>query len=221
MIGADQITLWAVCGRPDPLLLDRTLRVLRYCESLAPWSAKVLFTVSNPEHYPKTEHGLRVIQIPEFEWNQWQIFVGKTISSFLTGYAWSLRVDEDGFPVEPSLWHEGFMDYDYVGSPWPHSGLVGSGGCALSSHVFNHAVGQLPWYDGKDNFDEFVCRVHRQKMLELGIKFAPPEVAIKFCTESTDQKEKSFAFHGRRHAPEKYRLAWEKLEAWEKSAGWK
>lgn len=220
MTDAGQICLWSVCGQADPLLLESTLRVLRYTNSLASWRHKILFTVIEPTHYLRVD-GLQIQQIPLIEnRTQWQIFIGRMISASLVEYPYSLCVHADGFPIDVEMWHPQFLDYDYLGAPWPHDGLVGSGGCSLSSSKFNETVNKLPWYDGTINFDEFVCRVQRQRMLELGIRFAPPEVAVCFCTEATDKEQKSFAYHGRSHAVDKHRVAWEKLEAWERSEGW-
>jgi hypothetical protein len=210
---------WSLVGQPDPLLLDRTLRVLRYTDSLATWGSKVLFTVLDPRHYPHVEN-MDVVQLPELpERKQWEIVVGKVMPAVLTQFPWTLSLHDDGFVIDMAMWHEGFLSYDYVAAPWPHNGLVGSGGVALTSRFFNKAIAHLPWYDGGINFDGWACRVHRQKMLELGIRFAPPEVAILFCTECTDNSEPSFAYHGRAHAVNKYERGWKQIEAWEKAEG--
>lgn len=214
---SNEISLWAVVGVPDDELSLRTFRVLRYCNSLTFWKRAILFTVSP---FPAPDW-LKIIQIPYIEdRSQWQILIGTVIPRILKDHPWTLRVDEDGFIIDSELWHQDFMQYDYLAAPWPHNGLVGSGGVALTSDKFNRSLAALPWYDGLINADEFACRLHRQKLLELGIRFAPPEVAACFCTETTDNEKRSFAFHGRRHSPQKYEQGWRQIEAWEKQAGW-
>lgn len=215
-----QVCLWTAVGQLDPMLMERTMRMLRYCHSLAEWGGKILFTVMDPQHYPRVE-GLRVIQIPQLERARWEVIVGKFMPAILEQYPWTLAVHDDGFPCDLSMWHPDFLQYDYLGAPWQYSGIVGSGGCCLTSARFNRSMQLLPWYDGGLNVDEWCCREQRPRMLELGMRFAPPEVAALFCTEVTDNERPSFAYHGRNHAIEKHKLAWEKLEQWEREAGWK
>jgi len=217
---SNEISIWGVVGVPDEALLLRTFRVLRYCNSLTFWRSAMLFTVT-PLPPTIAARWLKIIQIPHIEDRvQWQILIGTIIPRILKDYPWTLRLDEDGFIIDPKLWHPDFMQYDYVAAPWAHNGFVGSGGVALTSDKFNRSLAALPWYDGALNADEFACRVHRQKLLEAGVRFAPPEVAACFCTETTDNEKPSFCFHGRHHSPDKYAQGWRQIEQWEKESGW-
>lgn len=205
-------------GKSDPAFLDRILRVMRYCDSLATWNKeKLLFTVLDPSTSAIKVDGLRVIQIPEMVWTPWEIIVGRVFPVVLERSPFTLSIHEDGFPLDANLWQPNFLDYDYCSAPWERNGLVGTGGCALTSSGFNTATAGLPWYDGKRYGDEWVCIEQRQRLIEMGMKFAPAEVAIKYCTETMGNGEPSFAFHGRTHSPEKYRIGWEKIETWEKT----
>ena len=204
----------------DPELLTRTLRVLRHCRSIAAFESVILFTVIDPADSIKIE-GLKIIQIPDCtERSQWQILNGRTIPAILEKYYRTLCVHEDGFPLKASMWSNDFLDYDYVGAPWFNNSLVGSGGCCLTSGMLMGLMTMLPWYNGQTNVDEWVCLTHRERLMQNGIRFAPTDLAAKFCTETTHQEFPSFAYHGRSHAMEKHRLAWEQLEQLEKDSGW-
>jgi hypothetical protein len=91
-----------------------------------------------------------------------------------------LVVQRDGVVANPDAWEPGFLDYDYVGAPWP-DGVVGNGGFSLRSARLLAALPELGPCQGPE--DEHICRVHRAELESMGMRFAPREVAARFSWE--------------------------------------
>lgn len=120
----------------------------------------------------------------------------------------------DGYPINPHLWRDEFLAYDFIGAPWPLPQdnysyrtpegeviRVGNSVSLRSRRIMElpQRLG-LPWrsYYGNTNEDGFLC-VHNRKILEEhGCKFAPLSVAKHFSKEHTIEENKdleTFAFH--------------------------
>jgi hypothetical protein len=117
--------------------------------------------------------------------------------------AHALYVQWDGMATRADLWTDDFLQYDYIGAPWPwkeEGRNVGNSGFSLRSHKllkicgFDTAI-QLTRQEpvAEDN----IIGQHNRAYLEhkYGIKFAPTEVAKQFSFELGDYRE-SFGFHG-------------------------
>ncbi len=120
----------------------------------------------------------------------------------------------DGYPINPSAWKDEFLDYDYIGAPWPlptddysyrtPSGelvRVGNSVSIRSKRILDEprrlALEWKPYY-GNTNEDGFLCVHNRQNLIEAGCKFAPFEVAKFFSREheiEENQGIETFAFH--------------------------
>ena len=113
-----------------------------------------------------------------------------------------LLVHYDGFVVHPESWQDRFLEYDYIGSPWP----VPAPG---TKHCYHDAYGnlcrvgnsvslrsrrllefprraKLPWEKDEDGFyneDIFICCMNKHRLEEAGMKIAPVEVAKYFGHE--------------------------------------
>lgn len=89
----------------------------------------------------------------------------------------------DSGVVAPHLFDPAFLQYDYIGAPWPwHSTFdVGNGGFSIRSRRLAHVMATFPF---EMREDENICRTHR-KFLQAGysIKFAPSELAARFAVE--------------------------------------
>lgn len=119
----------------------------------------------------------------------------------------ALVVQADGYVVNPGRWSMEFLEYDYIGAPWPVSesayldpfGVhqrVGNGGFSLRSHrlltvpketdvIWN--VNDSDFYKHMDagllHEDGNIC-VHNRHVFEAaGCRFAPVEVAVRFSQE--------------------------------------
>lgn len=113
-----------------------------------------------------------------------------------------IGIHDDGFIINPHLWDDNFLNYDYIGAPWKNYGQinrVGNGGFVLKSKKFvqltknlkplgKHEDGELT----NDYYDYFISN---------GCKYAPLEVAMKFSLESRIPEceydlNTCFGFHG-------------------------
>jgi hypothetical protein len=110
-----------------------------------------------------------------------------------------LSIHDDGFVINPHLWTDEFLDYDYIGAPWAN-GYVGNGGFVLKSKLFMELAKTMPWNGEHD--DWHACVTHQNYFLSNGCKFAPLEVALKFSLEGVVpgyeyDLNNCFGFHGR------------------------
>lgn len=129
-----------------------------------------------------------------------------------TDYA--MLIHADGYVINPSAWREEYLQYDYIGAPWPlpnddYSYLTPTGELVRvgnSVSLRSKKVLQLPsqlgleWrsYYGNTNEDGFLCCHNRDVLKEHGVKFAPFEVALHFSKEAElpeNQGLMTFAFH--------------------------
>lgn len=112
-----------------------------------------------------------------------------------TGHA--LCVQWDGYVLDPAGWDPAFLDYDYIGAPWPQfaDGMsVGNGGFSLRSRALIAACAALPVPHEPE--DVAICRTHRRALEAQGLRFAPEHVARHFAFERTGPTGREFGFHG-------------------------
>jgi len=110
----------------------------------------------------------------------------------------ALCVQWDGFVLDGGDWDPAFLDYDYIGAPWPHfddAHNVGNGGFSLRSRRLLEASRDLP-FDGKQAEDVVISRIARPQLEAQGIRFAPASVAARFAYERTQPTGREFGFHG-------------------------
>ncbi|GAC1574039.1 MAG: hypothetical protein NVS3B5_04070 [Sphingomicrobium sp.] len=110
----------------------------------------------------------------------------------------ALSVQWDGYVLDPARWDPEFLEYDYVGAPWPHFDgpmRVGNGGFSLRSRRLLEACATLDIGDEAE--DVAICRTHRP-MLErrFGLRFAPEGLAGRFAFERAAPRGDEFGFHG-------------------------
>lgn len=110
----------------------------------------------------------------------------------------SLTIHLDGYITNPELWDPSWLEYDYIGAPWPEDlnpVRVGNGGFCLKSRALMNRVAALPWVDVPG--DLLVCNHYRQQLIQEGFKFAPVDVAARFSTEAVvpETVTPSFGFH--------------------------
>ena len=144
------------------------------------------------------------------EWNRKIIFdLWKYVD---TSYA--MLIHADGYVINPHLWNPDWLNYDYIGAPWPlpqddYSYLspdgqivrVGNSVSLRSREIMRAPSFQgFQWksYYGNTNEDGYLC-VHQRPALEaLGMKFAPLDVARHFSKEHEIPENvglETFAFH--------------------------
>lgn len=125
-----------------------------------------------------------------------------------------LLIHADGYVIHPELWNEEWLNYDYIGAPWPEPKdnysyrdqagkvqRVGNSVSLRSKRLLDIAPTlELEWkpFHGYYNEDGFICVNYRHIYEALGMKFAPLEVAVHFSKEHEipENKDlKTFAFH--------------------------
>lgn len=117
----------------------------------------------------------------------------------------------DGFAINPNLWTDEFLEYDYIGAPWANAWnqehperRVGCGGFSLRSAKWLHACLTLP-NKNVPNEDVVCCCYELDHFLKRGCKVAPLELAMRFCYEHDIPEftghtiNDSFGFHWRGH----------------------
>ena len=113
-----------------------------------------------------------------------------------------LVIQHDGFIINPDMWSDKFMEYDYIGAPWPDNFVnrVGNGGFSLRSKKFLQTC--LDIFGNEDileHEDLLACVYRYNEFSNRGVKFAPVDLAIEFSIEHIVpelKSMKSFGFHG-------------------------
>ncbi len=129
-----------------------------------------------------------------------------------------LFIHADGYILNPHLWSDLWLNYDYIGAPWPlptdnisyrdESGNIVRVGNSVSlrSKKLMDLIATKPEKEfwaikdkyGNTNEDGFICSHNRNWLESKGCKFAPLEVAVHFSKEHEipeNQNINSFAFH--------------------------
>lgn len=110
-----------------------------------------------------------------------------------------LVVQWDGLVADADRWDADFLQWDYIGAPWPDGRPgreVGNGGFSLRSRRLLQAL-QDPALAVGHPEDLCIC-VHNRERLEQvhGLRFAPLAVAERFAYERTRPPGRTFGFHG-------------------------
>jgi len=110
-----------------------------------------------------------------------------------------LLIQYDGYIINPDLWNNAWLDFDYIGAPWPikensyiaNNGervRVGNGGFSLRSKkllglplLLNLPLKQEQGYWNEDG--NITC-YWRKELLEQGIKYGAIEQAARFSYET-------------------------------------
>lgn len=110
----------------------------------------------------------------------------------------------DGFVVDGSAWTDEFLEVDYIGAVWhdqPPGRNVGNGGFSLRTQRCLQAGLDARITDEHPE-DQMLCRTHRAWLeRDLGLRFAPPDLARRFAFENIAPSGPSFGFHGPYHLP--------------------
>jgi len=119
---------------------------------------------------------------------------------------WTLFVQYDGFPTNPELWTDEFLEYDYIGSPFRKHDkwVVGNGGFSFRSKRLLELTHDCPQIDDGDVGmleDQVISFSSREWLESQGIKYAPVELARRFSTGEELDAIPSFGFHGHHLVP--------------------
>jgi hypothetical protein len=154
-----------------------------------------LFTDGNA---PLDGTGIRIVPIPALKSSlDYSDFMVRGLGEHVhTSHC--LIVQWDGFVLHPDRWDPRFLEFDYIGAPWPqfHDGRdVGNGGFSLRSRRLIDAC-QDPRFLLNGAEDVAICRTNRALLKEYGIRFGDRTIAEQFSYERTTPRAPTFGFHG-------------------------
>jgi hypothetical protein len=175
--------------------IEATMDALRACLDQIDFAQALLFTnaaVAAPDP-------IRVVRIDSLD-------TARAYSDFLLcGLVHHLRtshcliVQWDGFVIDSACWDPQFLDFDYIGAPWPQFAdghAVGNGGFSLRSLRLLEACQNTNFCVGHPE-DVAICRTNRSFLEEKHrIRFADLATAQKFSFERTVSRGQTFGFHG-------------------------
>ena len=111
-----------------------------------------------------------------------------------------LVIQWDGYVLNPDVWDDGFLEYDYIGACWGYDDgkNVGNGGFSLRSRRLLEILGSVKAnVIGAENEDEAICRRLRPWLQDAHeIRDAPEAVADRFSIERVGLNPRPFGFHG-------------------------
>lgn len=225
-----------------------TLKAMEYSMRGIEFGDAVIITDKKPLFMPKGirySHTDKLDNIDKFNYRM-TYELGNHIK---TDYA--LIVHADGFVIHPENWRDEFLDYDYIGSPWPlpqndyayrdsngNICRVGNSVSIRSKRLMDFPkTHNLLWEKGFDDFyneDIFICCMHKNEMEAAGMKWAPLEKAVLFGREHPLPENKGiepFVFHKwwgenenypRFYSPKKrIKMAIRPLLFWRRTRKWK
>lgn len=187
------ITLCCIDNQYPELGFDALVLSVQDCS----FDAVVFFTCSGfvpPQH---SIPNLAIIPIDHIcDLKTYSEFVIKGLDQYIqTNHV--LIVQWDGFIIHPDLWQQCFLEFDYIGAPWPTKGglLVGNGGFSLRSKKLLNAL-QDEVIVAKHPEDHCICLENRIYLENThGISFAPGELAEQFAFQLEKPDFDCFGFH--------------------------
>ena len=194
-----------------------TIQAMRYSIRCIRFGYVFLITDKKPFGLPKSirySHTSRLNNIDDFNYKM----VYELGDHIHTDFA--LIVHADGFVVHPENWRDEFLDYDYIGAPWPlppegdtttyrdkdgNICRVGNSAGIRSKRLMDFPKkNNIPWEGeyayGKMWFfeDGFICCKIRHLLEAEGMRIAPLEVAKYYAHEKMIPEIEGivpFAFH--------------------------
>lgn len=130
--------------------IDETIRALEYSMEGIDFGEVMFITHEKPKNLPDTIVFKKCRLLKNVD--DYSRFMVYDLAKYIdTPFA--LHIHYDGFIVRPEKWRDAFLDYDYVGAPWPEKlhysrhgkeVRVGNGACSLRSKKLLEARAALP-----------------------------------------------------------------------------
>jgi hypothetical protein len=148
----------------------------------------------------------RTYKVHGFNKIGWETFRWYEAPKYITT-SHGLFVEWDAGIFDPTMWKDEYLEYDYIGAPWPpnwhtdkfNDRNVGNGGFSLRSkrlldYLYEH---RADFPVTTDVGDALFCWVYRPRLEQAGFKWAPAELALDFAFEIVRRSEHSrhFGYH--------------------------
>ena len=207
MLNLSNITLIALTSVKIP----QTIKALEYsCREIKFCDVKLASDIKpdNLPSYIKHEYTPKSSNIDEWNYNIIYNLPKHVETEFC------ILIHDNGFVVNANSWRDEFLNYDYIGAPWPipndnfsyrdiNGELIRQGNSVSlrSKKLLDIPINlNLEWkpFHGYTNEDGFICVNYRHKYVEQGCKFADIDVAKYFSHESMIPEIlgiEPFAFH--------------------------
>ena len=173
-----------------------TLAALRSCLNQADFAECLLFTDAAEL---AADPAIRLVPIARLNSSQdySRFILRELVDHIRTDYC--LIVQWDGFILDAGQWRADFLEFDYIGAPWPQFSDghdVGNGGFSLRSRKLLEAC-RDPSFREEHPEDIAVCRTNRDFLESRhGIRFADRSTAGHFSVERSAPASPTFGFHG-------------------------
>jgi hypothetical protein len=212
MINLKRVTLFTILGNEKESFKENNYIINKIINSS---TSKIKFgkikVLSAQKNLSFDNDKVELIYINPMSLRDYNFFMVKELNNFIdTDYVLSFQ--NDGFILNPELWNNDFLNYDYIGAPWPDSdnSKIGNGGFSLRSKKFLEFSSSLEFLDNIGNNvnsnctpeDHLICRHYYNDAIKYGIKFAPTEIAKQFSYEMPIDNDpyfnplNTFGFHG-------------------------
>lgn len=186
----------------DGINPELAAKTLKHCAKLMPFGEVILLSFRKPKCSLK---GIRFIQIPQLSYREYAQFCIRDLWQHITKTSHVLTIHPDGYILNPDRWQDDWLNYDYIGAPWPKGWgtghQVGNSGFCLRSIGFLMDCSTLIHQWTGENDDVFMCQSQRVTLEAWDNKYAPAEVAACFSLEHevpgiSIPPTDTFGFHG-------------------------
>jgi hypothetical protein len=179
-LNLDNVTIICIDG-VNP---DIGLKALKYSMKDIEFGSAKLISHIRPDNIPDT---IEFVEIGKLTHDSYSPFMLHELYKYVdTDFC--LTIHDDGFVINPHLWNNDFLKYDYIGAPWLHTVQyygekyrVGNGGFSLRSKKLINLCRQIKLNAGHE--DSSICIRYRDALESHGCAFAPVEVAMRFSLE--------------------------------------
>jgi hypothetical protein len=218
MINLKNVTLFAYTGLDEPDHISKTLKSLQHSASQIAFGAVKMIA---PVGYIDDDN-IELIVTEKADHIEYSRFSVEELVNYIdTEYC--IGVQWDSSIINPDLWENDFLNFDYIGAPWMsvpyrrpdvsghhYVNRVGNGGFSLRSKRFLQISAELTYdpyhYEYKcAPEDWFLCVKNYGYMMERSIRFADPVTASRFSVETPSPEKpydirrletyRSFGFH--------------------------
>lgn len=198
MITLDNVTLVNV----NCLNSEQSVDVLNICCKEITFKKVILFSDNKPNNITDNISYIPVNNINHI--SKYNEFILRKLVEYIDT-EFCLITQNDGFIINPHLWRNEFLNYDYIGAPWSQYGMkvwkrtnrIGNGGFSLRSKKLMNFIKNFKYI----NFNEPEDVITSVVIEKHKFKYPSVELACKFSLECPIEDypfnlNQCFGFHG-------------------------